>query len=484
MAGVNLRRLYLALAIVSLAPVWSAHYLPTADGPSHVYNSWVLRELVLGHRGVVAEWYAVDWRPYPNWSGHAVLALLMSVVPPLLAEKLLVSGIVLLFLYAMWRYAGALAETTDEAGRPAAFLAFPFAYHLLLQMGFYNFAIGAALYFLVLAVWWEKRLAATALLLLACYFSHLLPALLAVASIAVLALLTRRWRGFLPILPVLPLLAWFLHVRGATLESAHVPAFGLFDYLRRMWVVLTFDVQQARLGFTLSTILAALILLTVVRRRWALRTWRAGDAFLAVTLLLLVLYARAPAASSGGTMIMERMALFVALSPLVWIAPRLPPRATAAMVILLTILSLVYTGYLVRRYRGLSRRMTELVRSADALGGDTAFLPLVRDVRPPRGSFVPVLMHAIDYAAVEKHDVDVANYEAGSGYFPIRFRDGRSAPPFETIGVHAGEADLGPWLSAVPYVFTWHVPDDAPAVEQLRRSHAAIGGADGGVVYR
>lgn len=478
----TLRRLYLALAIVSLAPIWSAHYLPTADGPSHVYNSWVLRELVLGHRGVVTEWYAVDWRPYPNWSGHAVLALLMSVFPPLIAEKLLVSGIVLLFLYAMWRYAGACALTDDvEASRAVAFIAFPFAYHLLLQMGFYNFAIGAALYFLVLAAWWEGRLVGATLLLLACYFSHALPAMLAVASIALLALLTRRWRGLLVVLPVLPLLAWFLHVRGATLASAHVPAFGLFDYLRRMWVVLTFDVQQAKLGFTLSSILALLIVMTFLRRRWK---WTEGDAFLLVTLLLVVLYARAPAASSGGTMIMERMALFVALSPLVWIAPRLPPRAGAAMVILLTILSLVYTGYLVRRYRGLSRRVTELVRSADALGRDAAVLPLIRDVRPPRGAFVPVLMHAFDYAAVEKHDVDIANYEAGSGYFPIRFRDGVAAPAIETIGVHAGDVDIAPYIGNVPYVFTWHVPDDAPVVEQLRKSHAAIGGSDGGVVYR
>src|SRR5258708_25803532 len=88
-AAVTLRRLYLALAIVSLAPIWSAHYLPTADGPSHVYNSWVLRELVLGHRGVVAERDALYWRPHPNWRGHVVLALLIPVFPPLIAKKML-----------------------------------------------------------------------------------------------------------------------------------------------------------------------------------------------------------------------------------------------------------------------------------------------------------------------------------------------------------------------------------------------------------
>lgn len=105
MSGGMLRRVYFCLAILSLAPIWSASYLPTSDGPSHVYNSWVLQQLVRGSHGPAADWYAIDWRPLPNWLGHAVMALLMFVVPPLIAEKLLVSGIVLLFLYAIWRYA-------------------------------------------------------------------------------------------------------------------------------------------------------------------------------------------------------------------------------------------------------------------------------------------------------------------------------------------------------------------------------------------
>jgi len=83
-------------------------------------------------------------------------------------------------------------------------------------------------------------------------------------------------------------------------------------------------------------------------------------------------------------------------------------------------------------------------------GRDTAVLPLIRDVRPPRGAFVPVLMHAFDYAAVEKHDIDVANYEAGSGYFPIRFRDGcRRAGDRDDRGPHTGDVDITPYVDRV-----------------------------------
>jgi hypothetical protein len=43
-------------------------------------------------------WLFIDWRPNPNWLGHIVMALLMAIVPPLIAEKTLFSAIVLLFL--------------------------------------------------------------------------------------------------------------------------------------------------------------------------------------------------------------------------------------------------------------------------------------------------------------------------------------------------------------------------------------------------
>ena len=80
--------LFLLLALLQLVPIWSVHYLPTTDGPSHLYNSWVMRELLSGHRGLIADYFAIDWRPHPNWIGTAFMAALMTILPPLIAEKI------------------------------------------------------------------------------------------------------------------------------------------------------------------------------------------------------------------------------------------------------------------------------------------------------------------------------------------------------------------------------------------------------------
>src|SRR5712692_3146858 len=98
--------LFLTLALLQLVPIWWFTVLPTADGPTHVYNSWIVRQLVLGRDDVLARTYRIDWRPYPNWLGHAAMAALLGIFPPTVTEKIFFSAIVILFLAAAWKYAG------------------------------------------------------------------------------------------------------------------------------------------------------------------------------------------------------------------------------------------------------------------------------------------------------------------------------------------------------------------------------------------
>src|SRR4051812_19165854 len=116
-----IKRLFLALVIVHLVPIWAVRHQPTIDGPCHLYNAFAMRESVLHHDSAVTRAFRIDWRPHPNWAGHFVLALLLNVASPLVAEKILISGIIILFLWGAWMLAGC----DDARGHVFAFLAFP-----------------------------------------------------------------------------------------------------------------------------------------------------------------------------------------------------------------------------------------------------------------------------------------------------------------------------------------------------------------------
>jgi len=481
-----LARLYVAVAIVAIVPIWCVRYLPTVDGPSHVYNSWILRELLHGAQGPIAQWFRIDWRPHPNWIGHAVMALLMFVVSPIIAEKLFVSGIVLLFLYAMWRYAG----VAGEGNRIFAFLAVPFTYNLMLQNGFYNFCVGAELYFLIVAVWWRRRdrpgartIAIIAALLVLCYFSHAMSAVLSIGSIGLLWLITLRGRRLLvharhliAFLPVAPLLIWFSPVGGAYLRGGSSKHVELFGFIARMRILYSFDHRQLVFSTAMAVILATLILLTLVRRRW---TWSDRDAFVLLSLVMVALYVLSRYAVSD---VRDRTSLFVALTPLAWVDLRLPRRATTALTLVLAALALAYTGYIIERYRVVGRSVQAFVRSGDAIGSRSTFLPVLYEIAPP-DTLVPVYFHAIDYVALKKESVDIANYEPVLAYFPIGWR-----PEVEPVNIFAlanpWSLNIQSYAPRAEYVFVWRMDADSNLPAKLDPYYMLAASRGSGAVFR
>ena len=81
----------------------------------------------------------------------------MFVVPPLIAEKILLTfcilGVPLAFLY--------FQRSVDPANDCYVWLGFLFSYHYLLHMEFYNFSLSFALLFVIVGYWWRHRLTMT-----------------------------------------------------------------------------------------------------------------------------------------------------------------------------------------------------------------------------------------------------------------------------------------------------------------------------------
>ena len=119
--------------------------------------------------------HTINRNPDPNWFGHLALAGLMTAFPPPVAEKLLLSGYLLLLpLYWPTPCAGAARR------RPAVLLIFPFLHNLFYHMGFYNFCYSLPVFFLRLGYWLRHReqftparAAVLAVLGLLLFFCHL-----------------------------------------------------------------------------------------------------------------------------------------------------------------------------------------------------------------------------------------------------------------------------------------------------------------------
>src|SRR5690606_18608038 len=81
-AWIILERALFVLGLLLLAhPFLKQRYFFTVDGPSHVYDAWLIQELFHPSAAVHASW-EINPLPVPDWSGHAILALLLTILKP------------------------------------------------------------------------------------------------------------------------------------------------------------------------------------------------------------------------------------------------------------------------------------------------------------------------------------------------------------------------------------------------------------------
>jgi hypothetical protein len=473
------RWLFAGMVLLLLVPLWSVGYLPTTDGPSHVYNASILR-----HYGnpLFHEHFEIDWRPIPNWFSHAVLALLMLVVEPRTAEKLLLSGYVILFASAA-RY---LAGSVDPERRWLGWLALPLVYNQLLQTGFYNFGFSLAFYLFAVGFWWRHRSSpgwrialGLHLLLLLCWFSHIVSLVLALASIGVLWLLTdRRLLHPLILAPQALLPLWFVQDQGkGPVPDTWSPDF-VWTYLLRLRVLHSFTREQIWIGTALAVLFLVLAVLTFAGKR----RLEPRDGFLLLSLLAAALYVLSPAGMSGGGFLKNRLSLYPWLLLIPWLAPR-GRWVKGAAIAALALMTAVQVWITVRWYRTVEPEIRELLAAAGPIAPDSRVLPLMFRRNAAAGG-PGVLGHALDYAAAGKSWMSWGNYEAMTGHFPVRFRRERGVSDVFGIEARPGQLNLRAYKGRTDYVFTWKMPPESPMARQLDRHFRLVEERGPARVYR
>jgi len=487
----------------------SVSHFPSDDGASHVYNAIVMRDYNRPDRAIFREYYVRNSSPNPNWFSHLALAVLSSVFSPSIAEKILVSGYVVLFPFAV-RYAlGAISP----ANRWLAVLSLPFVYNFLFQKGFYNFSYSLAVYFLLVGYWLRHNerpnawnVVGLALLSVLLYFCHLVSVAQAYLLIGlfIIAQVARdvanrresifvslRRNAFMAVVAFVPtLLLAALFLSGQTDPSEDVSITKKILKLVTLYSLVLFDSRERFVAAGLSLFIVA-VSSWIFWKKLRRRSLEIIDVLVVTAVVCCALVIIAPDQMAGGGLILDRLVLYPFLVLILWMAGhvyrRFERRAIQTMAIVVTL------GLIASRtvsYVRVNSYISEYLSSGDRIAPGSTLLSLTFTdrLRDPEGNMISPRVFPLDHAAgflgASKALVDLTNYEATTSYFPIQFRPGRelsdrvsrhrnldAAPEVDFAG-YPGRSGGG----RVDYVLLWRVrPDQAndPNARDVFRQLAA-----------
>ncbi len=443
-----------ALVFLQLLSLWLVPFVPTQDGPVHLEIAAALRELWRGEPGILGEYYALNPKPEPNLLSYLLLDGLAALAGWRAAERILLSGCLAL-LPAAFLY-GLRALRRDAAY--LLVLVLPLGASFFFHMGFYNFCLSLPLALLTLGYWlrhgtetgWRPALLLGSGLLLTS-LAHAVTGAVALLAIAIL-FAHRAWqearqspdplrvrrlgRRLVPLLVAsLPAAALLLAFVGdqPRQPSAWLAPATLFKRLLLLQSLTSYDRREHLAAAAYGLLLAGLAAAKLARRRAPARPRRASGLGL-VAAALGVLYFALPAGLAGGGYLNLRLQLLAVLVLLLWLADGEIPvgalRAAGVGGAAVVISLLVMHG---SAYRRLGAHLAEYVSAASRVPPESVVLPIsfindeddVTD-RDLVAYKVRPYLHAIGYAAGERRLVDLTNYQADQGYFPLLYRPARN----------------------------------------------------------
>jgi len=134
---------FLAFSVISILPVLLVRYVPSLDGPQHLYTARLISELWQGDE-LITRFFSFNPVIVGNLGSQYILAFLLLVFPAWLAEKIFISffiiGLALSFRYFI--------KSMTKSGSLLYLLIFPFAFTSLFMLGYYNFSLAFIPFFL------------------------------------------------------------------------------------------------------------------------------------------------------------------------------------------------------------------------------------------------------------------------------------------------------------------------------------------------
>jgi hypothetical protein len=426
--------IFLLIVLLNAWPVFSTKFFLTHDGPAHIYNSVLLRELIFGNDPAIHNIFALNHELVPNMISHVLMALMSCVFPVWVAEK-----IVLLIYFIGLPYA--FRFFLRKSAAPTIFfssLIIPVTYSYFLYMGFYNFLLALLPFFMLLTLWTNRDKKINwlfGLKLFLCfvllYFSHIYVFALALLLMGLHTCMEQfgkkekkkikiilRDLFFLMLVssPLLFLAGHFIFKTPLKIlpiqPSVHELARALFELssLNRPGEFVHRFTSKIGWMFALLVI-AGIIFRFIHYRKKEQPLFKATDNWLIAAFILFCLYFTVPDYIGGGMNCLRIQQLMV-VCIIVWIGLQLFPRWVSVIgigCVLLLQLRLVCFYAAQDKH---SDEISEWVEAGKYIDKGTLTLPIVFSDNEQ-------WIHSSGYLGATSSIALYANYEAGLQWFPV-----------------------------------------------------------------
>lgn len=443
----NEKVMFYLLLVFHIGFIWLFPYYLTQDGPSHLYNAEVFKNLIFSDtsKTIYHNYFELNSGLTTNFFSTWIIAFLLTFLPPVVAEKLFLSFLIVAVCLA-FRY------TVKKLNNPFTGLAticFVLATGFFFHYGFYNFQLALAV-FLVAFTWVIKS-----------EFDKNIPNRTTV-KIGLISLVIYVLHPFVWVQYIVFLMLYFLVIpklflkqnpnnkRFGQLVLWLLPSIILFVINLLLlkndegrWIVNKFNTEFLVNLFTsahLNTfetfekvILFVLSLggfLFIIKKSRVIFTQNSKSTRSIIGLLIfnLFLYLFVRDSLFGGAYLTARSSVFILLS-LFFIFIVHANKKLQTYISIVLFFSYIFILYQRFNIQNESSKLTEkFVSTSHVLNENSTILFIEKDsqvkslIRSGYSKKLDLMKHISGYLAVESNIVTLDNYEANTAYFPVKWQ--------------------------------------------------------------